>query len=32
MRSSYQKNQKEARFYPFEVPRYKYNILLRGTL
>lgn len=32
MLSSYQNNQKEARFYPFEVPRYKYSILLRGTL
>ena len=32
MRSSYQNNQKEAYFYPFEVARYKYNILLRGTL
>ncbi len=32
MLSSYPNDQKEARFYPFEVPRYKYSILLSGTL
>ncbi|WP_456075771.1 hypothetical protein [Hoylesella nanceiensis] len=32
MLSSYPNNQKEARFYPFGVPRYKYSILLSGTL
>ena len=32
MLSSYPNDQKEARFYPFEVSRYKYSILLSGTL
>ena len=31
MLSSYQNNQKEARFYPFEVPRYKESISLCDT-
>lgn len=32
MLSSHPNNQKEARFYPFEVPRYKYSILLSDSL
>lgn len=32
MLPSYPNVQKEARFYPFEVPRYKHSILLRSTL